>query len=460
MKIRNFASISVLWLPISLFWSAVLAQVLAERVEFFVRERTIAQMRLSHEGQATQNTELKARVTRTKGRFLAFIGGLGALLSTLVQLMIGPISDNTTHPKGRRRPFILWGVLLTILPLLAFGCSRTFLQLMIAFLFIQLFLNLATGPFQALIPDLVPPEHQGKASGWMGFWNLVGQVGGLLLAGVLLEPAIVNQLLPSSPPRSPEAAASLGVLVICLVCAGLLLALLFLHMRTVHEVPFPQERKAPWGDVLQKSFDLQLKPYPDFTRLIQSRFIINIGIYTGIEFLRYYVQECLPMANRSVAIETMWVSLAATAGGVLGTFKAGSMSDTVSKRKVIYFTCAAAAFSAVLFCLNHSLTGARVVGFIFGLAYGAFCAVDWAFATNLMPPGREAKYMAIFHIAFTVPQVLVLVFGGLLADLVATHFGGNVAYRAVFWTMPVYLALGAALISKVRERHEIEAACP
>jgi hypothetical protein len=31
----NFSLMSILWLPITLFWSAVMAQVLAERVEFF-----------------------------------------------------------------------------------------------------------------------------------------------------------------------------------------------------------------------------------------------------------------------------------------------------------------------------------------------------------------------------------------------------------------------------------------
>src|SRR5262249_2435468 len=132
------------------------------------------------------------------------------------------------------------------------------------------------------------------------------------------------------------------------------------------------------------------------------------------------------------------------------------LADTISKRRIIYFTCAVVAASAVLFCLNHSIGGARGIGFIFGVPYGGFCAVDWAFRPKLVPEGRQAKYVATFHIHFTVPQVLVLVFGGLLADAVAMRYGGNTAYRVVFWTIPLYLAAGALLISKVRERHEIE----
>lgn len=73
----------------------------------------------------------------------------------------------------------------------------------------------------------------------------------------------------------------------------------------------------------------------------------------------------------------------------------------------------------------------------------------WAFATNLMPQGREGKYMTIFHIAFALPQALILVTGGII--------GHHLGWRAVFWTIPGYLLIGMALISGVRERHEIEA---
>jgi MFS family permease len=458
MRARYFALLSLLWLPMALFWAGAMTQILPERVEHFVRQKTVLQMHRPDMQEAAQKEAVEIRVTKTKGRYLALIGGLGALVSTLIQLLIGPLSDNTTHRKGRRYPYIFWGVLLNTIPLLAFGLSRSFAQLVIAFVLIQLLMNVAMGPFQALIPDLVPPDHQGRASGFLGFWQLTGQVAGLVLAGLLLDRIIVNRLFPTTPLRTPAEAASFGVLVFCSLCAALLLLLLAVYRHSVRERPPSEAANVPMRVALRELFHLGLKPYPDFTRLLYSRFVINLGIYTGIEFLRYYVQECLPMQGRSISLETMWVTLAATFGGVLGTFQAGALADRISKRTVIYFTCAVAAASAVLFCLNHAVWGARVIGFIFGAGYGAFCAVDWAFATNLMPRGQEGKYMAIFHIAFTVPQVLVLVFGGLLADAVAMHYGGNTAYRAVFWTIPCYLAIGTALISKVRERHEIEKA--
>lgn len=415
---RQFSLISVLWLPVTLFWSAVMAQVLAERVEHFTGEQ--------------------------KGLYMAIIGPFGAIAATVVQLVAGPLSDNCTHPRGRRYPFVLWGILLNTIPLLTFAMSRSFVALMVSFVFIQLFINFATGPFQAIIPDLVPPEHQGKASGWMGFWTLIGQIAGLILSGVLLMKGAVNWLTHQHLPHPQE--SSLGVFIICVICAVGLLVCLFINLRIVKEKPLPKNAALPTSAALREAWDLQLRRYPDFAKLLYSRFIINMGIYTGIEFLRYYVQDALPKGG-DVAIETMFIALAATFGGVLGAFKAGSLADHTSKRTIIYVSCGFAALAAVLFCITSSVWAARGIGFIFGIGYGAFCAVDWAFATNLMPQGKEAKYMAIFHIAFTVPQTLILTFGGVIGH----HFG----YRTVFWTIPFYLAIGTAMISKVRERHEI-----
>lgn len=396
-----------------------MSQLLAERVEFFTGEQ--------------------------KGLYLAVIGGAGALISTLIQLAIGPISDNTGHRWGRRFIFIASGILLNTVPIFLFALSQSFFQLLAAFVLIQFFLNIATGPFQAVIPDLVPPEHHGKASGWMGLWQLLGQVFGLILPGVLLSPFLVNRLTGQN--LSDASATSLGVLLTCTICAAVLLTCLAMSAKVLIQPPLKHVQVLPLWTVANHVFDLQLRAYPDFTRLLISRFVINIGIYGAIEFLRYYVQEAL--GPDDVSLTTMYLALMATLGGVVGTLAAGRLADKLSKRKLIYWACGLAAAAAIGFCLTSNLTVALFAGLIFGVGYGAFSAVDWAFATNLMPRGREGKYMAIFHIAFTIPQVLSLTLGGLIG-----HWLG---YRTVFWMVPFYLLAGTLILSKVRERHEIEA---
>lgn len=398
-----------------------MSQVLAERVHFFA-------------GDAK------------KGSYLALIGAAGAAMSTLIQLIIGPLSDNNTHPRGRRYAFVFWGVLLNTFPIFLFALSQSFWQLLIGFVLIQLLLNIATGPFQAIIPDRVPRDHHGKASGWMGVWQLLGQIIGLILPGVFLSPFLLSRITGWDLPG--EQLTSLGVLILCTICAVTLLICLAVNARELIQPAQTRTEARTFNSAMRDAFDLDLKHHPDFARLLVSRFIINIGIYSGIEFLRYYVGDELK-PSLDVSLATMFVALAATLGGVASTLVAGKMSDRVNKRQVIYWSCGFAAIAALGFCLAHNFLLACVMGLIFGIGYGAFCAVDWAFAANLMPEGREGKYMAIFHIAFTAPQVLSLLLGGLIGE----HFG----YRAVFFTVPFYLVAGMLLISKVRERHEIVA---
>jgi MFS family permease len=416
--------LSVLWLASNLFWSAVMSQVLAQRVEYFV-------------GDAK------------KGTYLAMIGAAGALMSTLIQLVIGPLSDNSTHAKGRRFVFVFWGVLLNTIPIFLFALSRSFWQLMFSFVLIQLLLNTATGPFQAIIPDRVPREHQGKASGWMGVWQLIGQIFGLILPGVLLTASLVNAITGRNMPDAQ--AVNFGVFLICTICASVLLICLFINAPLLIQPRFQSQKVQSLGGALRDAFDLDLKSHPDFAWLLVSRAVINMGIYAAINFLYYYVKDELSPSlppRMPIPIAVMIIALAVTAGGVISTLIAGKLADKVSKRVVIYWSCGFAALAALGFCLAHNFIWACVIGLVFGIGYGAFCAVDWAFAANLMPAGREGKYMAIFHIAFTAPQVVGLMLGGLIGQ----QFG----YRAVFLSVPFYLIVGAILISRVRERHEIE----
>ena len=44
MNTRYFAVLSLLWLPMALFWAGVMTQILPERVEHFVRQQTVVQM--------------------------------------------------------------------------------------------------------------------------------------------------------------------------------------------------------------------------------------------------------------------------------------------------------------------------------------------------------------------------------------------------------------------------------
>src|SRR5438128_2044498 len=59
--------------------------------------------------------------------------------------------------------------------------------LVLDFCLIQLWVGFATSPYQALLPDLVPKERQGVASGYMGLASILGNLGGLFACMRLIQ---------------------------------------------------------------------------------------------------------------------------------------------------------------------------------------------------------------------------------------------------------------------------------
>lgn len=402
-------SISALWLALNFWWAGVLGILLQTFVE------------------GTVGNEWK-------GTYFAIISAVGAALSSIVQLVVGPLSDRTRSRYGRRVPFIFLGVMLTLPAIWLFFyaslTAKSFLLLLVAFGWIQIWLNVANGPYQALIPDLVPENRQGVASGFMGAMNLVGQAGAFFAIAIFQHDIWMMCWLAIG-------LLALGVIQTSYSC------------REVHE-PEPGLGRFHFTQVVHVPFG----KYPDFTWLMVSRFFINLGFYTAVAFLLYYLQNTLHSANPQSDMVKLVLIVSFT--GALGCWPAGRLADRISKKGLVYITSAILAVCATLFVFNQSLIAAMVIGAGFGVAWGGFMAVDWALASNLVPKAEEGKWMAIWHLAFTVPQVFAA-WPGPIADLMNKHYGMGVGWRLPFALIPIYMAIGAWAIRHVRERIPEEA---
>lgn len=414
-RFREYLHVSLLFLPLNLFWSAMLVQGTQERVE-----------------QLFPNSQ-------DVGLILTAVAVIPA---TFVPLLVGPWSDNCTHRWGRRMPFIFFGITLNAFAMCAMAVP-SFAVFLCAFAACQFCTNLAAGPFHALLPDRIPKMHQGKASAWTGLCTFIGSAMGIGLAGFLFQ------------------MGHAGFPILLMIACVLLLLAMAITAWSVKEKPLSIERSIPLRRALRESFNLQLRRYPDFTWFLLSRFIINIGFFTAIAHLRWYVRDSLlglsyvDLSDEQVgaiSAETSWISLCALGGSVLVVNMAGGMADRMSKRRLMIVSLCVSAGACAMFCVVPSVAIAKWIAIVFGIGWGAFSAVSWALACNLLPKGREAKYLAIFHVAFTLPQVLGLAAGGMVFMLGSGMFGAGVGRRLVYVLCVACLGVGIALVLKVRER--------
>ncbi len=416
---KQLLAISALWLGFGFFWSALLPIWIPSKVADFA-------------GDAA------------KGTYSFYIFAAGAVVSTIIQLVIGPISDHCRHRWGRRRPFILWGIVLSLPGALIFAGAPTFVVLVFGFVWVQIFLNIATGPYQAILPDLVPEEKHGMASAYMGVATIVGNGLALLLAGLLIG----GVLLPAWTEQNRLWLLMAAMIVVLL--ATMIWTLLGTRERPLQKQEYSRLR-------LKDILDLNLKGERNFAFLIASRFFLNMGFYTATTYFVYYLSDSIGLGQTAAERAAGPLFVVVTFAGLLGNWPAGKLADRMSKKKVLYFTCVILSVAVVLFLLAPTLKWVWAISVIFGIAWGAFYAVDWALAASLVPMEQAGRYMAIWHLAFTLPQVVAPGFGP-LADRINAQYGHGLGWRAAFACILIYVLLGVFCLRFIEEKPTISSA--
>jgi MFS family permease len=416
---RNLIQLSLLYLPLNLFWTAMLLLLLPARVEAVAGDQ--------------------------KGVVLAVVNSCGAIAASLCMFLVGPLSDNTTHRFGRRFPWVVWGVLIGAAGALIFPFARTLPILLFAFVLARLGLAAAVAAYEAILPDRIPVEFQSRASGWNEMFDVVGMFAGLAY-GILFQRGATNALMGTY--LSAEVEQEVATFLICGGSVFLLAGVLLANQNWIREAPLPIEKAISSQQSIRSAFAWRPSEAPEFFNLYLSRCVLNLGIFTGVDYLFYYVQEVLPPGNSDVAREVLLIALYVSLGGIIGALVGGRMGDLFPKRAVLYFFCSISALAAIGFCFAGSIEVARLLGFFYGIGSSAINTVDWAFATSLVPRGKEARYLAIFHTSFHIPGIAVGV-GGFI--------GQYYSYRTLFWTIPFWLIVGMVLLARVPETKVVPA---
>lgn len=406
----RFLRFSLLWLFISALWTALLSIVLPSMADGFADpERGWG-----------------------RGALLAFFSGIGAIVSALTQILVGWRSDHDVSP-WRRWKYLAIGFPCTLLPMLLLARAREPWQVVVSLILLQIFANLATGPYQALIPDEVPKERHGLASTWMGMFQHAGQVAGPVLAAVLLGTHLA------------------GLMSLQMVLYGGLMVGLVALWSALPPRPGEHAPSSPTGLAEGVRSALQGE---GFRLVLQSRLIINIGFYLVVNFLRFYTQYSLGYAEAQEADKMTGLLLACMVlGGLVGGLAIGPFADRRRKLTLIYLTTGVTAVGMAGFAATPpgALPMACAFALLAGFGFGGFSVVDWSLAFNLAPRSSTALSMGIWNLAAVIPQVIAPGVFGPASDLLAQSWGAGPAYRVVLASVIVFLAIGSFRLRNLRE---------
>ena len=339
------------------------------------------------------------------------LAAAGAFAAAVVQILIGVLSDARRRSGSRRIEFYAFGAVAGAIALLSFYNAGTFPELAFAFVALQATLNIAIGPYQAIIPDFVTGKRIGVASSWMAALQSAGNAIGALAASFVAN------------------AKALGALL-----SGLLLGTFAISAAHVRRLTM----QTPQGNQERPKIT---RPFVD---LFISRALVYIGFYTLLFNLFSYVRSVLGASTIANAKELAGILIVSfTIVGAAGAALAARPSDRNDKRLVATLGGAGFIVALLLFIASHTIAGAAAATVVAGVGWGVFLVADWAIACRVLPAGAMASAMGVWNLAIVVPQVIAPALTAAVLALFAIA-EPTVAPRAAF-----ALALGETFLGIV-----------
>jgi MFS family permease len=378
-----------------------------------------------------------------KSSAVAFIAAAQAIVAIGIQPLSGALSDRLRTRWGRRRPWMVVGVALQVVALLSLAVAPGYWSLLLIMIGVELASNAAQGPYQGLLPDLVPPGRRGMASGLMGAAQLGGQIAGAAVAGI----AVANG---ATTPAIVFATASVAVGAAATV----------LRIREPDPPPPPDgaPRSAPiaapgWIRTARETvagvWGRDLLDRGDFLWLLASRLAILMAAGTLQPFILFYLQDTL---NLGGAAGPLVAPIAATVAfaALLAAIPGGSLTARYGRVRVVSASALVGALGALSFAAAPGYLALFPVAIPFGIALGAFLSADWALMADIVPGDQAGRYLGVSNTATAGAALLAVAVAGPVADLVnGISFG--LGYRAIFVLAAVEFAIGSWCIAHVPE---------
>lgn len=410
-----------------------------------------------------------------------FIYGLiwlaGPFTGMVVQPLVGALSDKTVSPLGRRRPYLFGGALLASLALLIFPNSGGIAEglasltglhlpavtgLLIAAIMIWVIdacVNVAQGPYRALIPDVVPEEQYSIANSYI---SLAIGLGSVVAAGTapFLKWAFGYQMSIPAQFVMAALAFTLGMIWTCITIKE--------SKREYENKQEAAQNNVSFWQSLKEFFALS----PEVSKICTMQFFTWIGTMCMMIFFTQYAVHtiyCVPDLT-TVSESTKELYAQATLAGTnfssicfaifnlicfIVAIPIGFLSAKFSNKKVHIISIITMIFAYLgMFFAKDPKAVAALMG-LSGIGWASICALPFAMLSQFIKKGTEGSVMGIFNIFIAGPQVFVCTLVAWIISKCSFTMGSdyiNYHWEYAFIIGAVCLAVAAVIASMVKEK--------
>ena len=409
-----------------------------------------------------------------KGTYLAYVRVAGLAIAMMIQPMAGLLSDRNTSRWGKRRPFIFVGTILDLIFLTIIALARDYWTLFAGILLLQFSSNIAHGALQGLIPDLVPEDQRGRASGVKAIMELlpillVIFVGPLVEKGYLwgavgfimfsfaVTMAITVAFVQEEPLREKPTEPLAEPLLRLVALTAIFVTITQISQRLVGWVGGKTGAVglgifavglagllAMAGSIIigvyfaaRVGLGREALFHSGFIWWVINRLLFLAALGSIQSFAQYFLTDVLKVKNPA----TLTAILMAVVAVFLlpSALVSGWLSDKMGRFRLVLASCLISALGTFLLLFSPNVPMVMVSGCIIGIGAGIFMATNWALGTDIVPPDKAGLFLGISNLAGAGAGIVGAGIGGPMADFF------NLARPGLGWLV-IYALYGALLI--------------
>jgi MFS family permease len=422
------------------------------------------------------------------------------MVAVLVQALMGMVSDRSTSPIGRRRPFIMGGTLGVVLILVLVGFSAGlegltgYWVLFGLIILMMVFGNTAHAAQQGLIPDLVPVEKHGRFSGIKAIFEVplpvivvaftigrlvaAGNLWGalLVLIGLLLLVMVITMFVKEQAHEEPpfpftwQPFLRLALMTAAFTTVILLIGQLLSWGGRMIDVLQPVPQTILYGIMgllsmgaavvigvglsIRIGLDHSHSPVNRaFTWWVISRLAFLIGSTNIASFLVFFLQGRFGYAREQAAGPASTLVMFVGIFILVAAFPSGWLSDRFGRKPILTVSGIVAASGTLIVILAPSMPMLYVGAVLIGIATGQFYAVNWALGTELVPKEQAGRYLGLSNLAGAGAGAVGAYIGGPIADLISARvpeFPG-IGYLVLFLIYAILFLVSVAALKGIRK---------
>lgn len=373
-------------------------------------------------------------------------GAIGILGQTTLPLVGGGVAHPAIMPSG-------WHVsTAALVPVLA------------AFVIANFAYQAAQPFYNAMLPELVPVEEQGRLSGFGVAVGYVGSIVGVVLVLPFFTgglPVIgrftdgVNGLLHTLVPFTAS-----GGRVATFVPTALLFLLFSLPLFFVcrDHNPAPRGTAINWRRAFREVGETitAARKHPGALRFIVTSLIYQDAIGTIVTFMTLYAVRAVGFQKGTEVTLFMVLTIPA----IFGSYVYGLMVDRIGAKRSLTITLWIWVGLLVAMMMVTTQSAFWIVGLAIGLNFGGVNAIERPLLLSLIPDVEAGRYFSLMLLSARVAAIIGPLLWGLTTATLEGPLGTSFAYRAAVFVVAVMFVLAIWILKGVPDRraHRLRAA--